>query len=237
LIGSPDQIDKKVVMNKDEIISLNNWVMRIRHPAGNGPFPVLLLLHGWTGDENSMWVFVSRMPENSLIIAPRGCYPTKAMGYSWHPEINKPWPWINDFQPTVARLFAEISSRNFPEGDFSALHLVGFSQGAALVYAMAILQPERIASLAGLSGFLPDGAASRLDPERLQGLPIFIAHGTQDDRVPIELARKGVQALEGAGANVTYCEDTVGHKLSAKCFRGLEAFLKKHVTSTHEVEL
>jgi phospholipase/carboxylesterase len=229
LIGSPGQIDKKGAMVKDETISLNSWVMRIHHPAGNGPFPVLLLLHGWTGDENSMWVFVPRMPEKSLIIAPRGYFPTKAGGYSWHPEINEPWPQINDFQPAVARLFEEVSSRNFPEGDFSSLHLVGFSQGAALVYSMAILQPERITSLAGLSGFLPDGASSRLEPERLQVLSVFIAHGTDDDRVPVELARKGVQVLEGAGANVTYCEDSVGHKLSAKCFRGLEAFLKKYV--------
>jgi phospholipase/carboxylesterase len=218
------------MMNTDDTVSLNGWVMRIHHPAGNGPFPVLLLLHGWTGDENSMWVFVPRMPENSLIIAPRGCYPTKAGGYSWHPEINKPWPWIHDFQPAVDQLMQEISSSNFPLGDFSALHMVGFSQGAALVYSMAILQPERIATIAGLSGFLPDGASSWLEPERLHGLPVFIAHGSEDELVPVELARKGVEVLESAGADVTYCEDSVGHKLSAKCFRGLEAFLDKHVS-------
>jgi len=33
--------------------------------------------------------------------------------------------------------------------------------------------------------------------------------------------------LENAGATVTYCEDNVGHKLSIKCFRGLEAFYEK----------
>lgn len=214
--------------DNEETITLNGLVIRIRQSTGDGPFPVFLLLHGWTGDENSMWVFTSRVPENSLIIAPRGYYPTKAGGYSWHPEINKPWPWINDFQPTVERLFREISIRNFPMGDFSALHLIGFSQGAALVYSMAILHPERITTISGLSGFLPDGASSRVEPERLKGLPAFIAHGTDDDRVPVELARKSVRVLREAGANVTYCEDAVGHKLSAKCFRGLEAFLEKH---------
>jgi phospholipase/carboxylesterase len=217
----------------DEIITINGWVMRIRRVVGTGPFPVILLLHGWTGDENSMWVFESRMPGETLMIAPRGLYPTKTNGYSWHMDINKPWPWINDFQSAVEKIFIEISESNFPAGDFSKLHLVGFSQGSALVYSMAILHPERISSIAGLSGFLPDGAYSRLEPGRLKGLPAFIAHGTDDERVPVELARKSVQVLQDSGANVTYCEDTVGHKLSAKCFRGLEAFMHKQVVKNH----
>ena len=32
--------------------------------------------------------------------------------------------------------------------------------------------------------------------------------------------------LEQAGAQVTYCEADVGHKVSADCLRGLENFFK-----------
>ncbi len=209
------------------IFSINNWVMRFHRPEGVGPFPVLLLLHGWTGDENSMWVFAPRLLKNSLMVAPRGLFSTVGSGYSWHPEISKPWPWVNDFIPAVEKLFDTISSKNLPEGDFSELHIVGFSQGAALAYTMAILYPERIASLAGLSGFLPDGASAWMGNELLKGMPIFVAHGTEDERVPIERARMGVDLLQKSGAAVTYCEDNVGHKLSAKCFRGLEAFYER----------
>jgi phospholipase/carboxylesterase len=210
----------------DKIVSIDYWVMRFHQPDGLGPFPVVLMLHGWTGDENSMWVFSPRLPENVLIIAPRGLYPTKGAGYSWHPDLSKAWPWVDDFQPAVKGLFAEISNLNFPEGDFSNLHILGFSQGAALAYTMAMMYPERVASLAGLSGFLPDGATSWLRHDRLNGLLVFIAHGTEDERIPIEWARKSVELIEKAGAKVNYCEDNVGHKLSAKCFRGLEAFYK-----------
>jgi len=200
--------------------------MRLHRPEGLGPFPVVLMLHGWTGDENSMWVFSSHIPKNALIIAPRGLYLTKGVGYSWHRDLPKPWPWIDDFQPAVENIFAMITSINFPDGDFSNLNIMGFSQGAALAYTMAMMYPERIASLAGLSGFLPDGAITWLRPDLLKGLPVFIAHGTEDERVPIEWARTSVELIENAGAIVTYCEDDVGHKLSAKCFRGLEAFFK-----------
>ena len=213
----------------DGTITIDNVVMKIHQPDGVGPFPVLLMIHGWTGDENSMWIFSSRLPKNALMIAPRGLYSTAGSGYSWHPAINTPLPGMDDFVPTVEKLFDTISGEHFQMGDFSALHVVGFSQGAALAYTMTILYPERITSLAGLSGFLPDGASAWLRTERLRGLPVFIAHGTEDERVPVEHVRMAVAQLEQSGAKVTYCEDNVGHKLSAKCFHGLEAFYKKEI--------
>jgi phospholipase/carboxylesterase len=213
--------------NDDKKITINDWVMRYRRPEGAGPFPVLLMLHGWTGDEDSMWIFAPRLLHNAILIAPRGLFTTSGTGYSWHPEISKPWPWVNDFKESVEKLFDTVSNRNFPDGDFSELHIIGFSQGAALAYSMTLISPERVTSVGGLSGFLPDGAFSWLKPDRLKGLPAFIAHGTEDELVPIERARMSVGSMQDAGAIVTYCEDNVGHKLSAKCFRGLEAFYKK----------
>ena len=208
-------------------ITINGLVIRTRLPEGAGPFPVILMIHGWTGDENSMWVFAPRLPKNTLLIAPRGLYPSSGGGYSWYPKLNTALPWFVDFSPAVEKLMDTVSVNYFPSGDFSSLHLVGFSQGAALAYTMAIQYPTRLASLVGLSGFLPDGASAWLQPGRLKGLPTFIAHGTQDERVPVDRARSSVAQLEQAGASVTYCEDDVGHKLSAKCFHGLEAFYSK----------
>ncbi len=211
-------------MTGEGMITLDNWVLRLRQPAGAGPFPILVMLHGWTGDENSMWVFAQRLPKNALLIAPRGLYTAQGGGYSWYPKLTKPLPWFDDLVPASQKLFDLISPQYFPAGDTSTFHLVGFSQGAALANTMTLLNPGRITSLAGLSGFLPDGVGPWLQAGRLNGLPTFIAHGTQDDLIPVERARAGVAQLEQAGARVTYCEDDVGHKLSAKCFRGLEAF-------------
>ncbi len=209
-------------------IQINKIEMKVHKPAGEGPFPVLLMLHGWTGDENSMWIFAPRLPKNALLIAPRGIFPSPSTGgYSWYAERTKPWPRIEDFSQAVDMLFTNISPENFPDGDFSKLQLIGFSQGAALAYSMTLKYPERVTSLVGLSGFLPDHATGLLQPNRLVGLPVFVAHGTEDNLVPVERARMSVDLLEKAGAQVTYCEDNVGHKLSAKCFHGLETFYEK----------
>jgi predicted esterase len=40
----------------------------------------------------------------------------------------------------------------------------------------------------------------------------------------VERARESIAILERAGANVTYCEDEVGHKVSANCLRALKEF-------------
>jgi len=53
---------------------------------------------------------------------------------------------------------------------------------------------------------------------------MFVAHGTQDNLVPIDRARASMALLEQAGARLTYCEAEVGHKVSADCLRGLETF-------------
>jgi phospholipase/carboxylesterase len=58
----------------------------------------------------------------------------------------------------------------------------------------------------------------------LEGKPFFIAHGTKDETVSIQHARESREILERAGAQVTYSEDEVGHKVSANCLRALKEF-------------
>ena len=209
-----------------DTIQIEDWVIRRRIPAGEGPFPLFVLLHGWTGDENAMWIFASRLPAGAMLLAPRGLYVSPLGGFGWHPRRPKAWPDVEDFRPASEALYTLLTSSNFPQADFSQTQLVGFSQGAALAYTMLLLDGKRIASIAALAGFLPDGASAFVRGESIAGKPVFIAHGSEDDQVPVHRARQAVEFFQDAGARVTYCEDEVGHKLSLNCFRGLEAFFK-----------
>ena len=212
--------------NNQRIAKINDFELRIREVEGDGPLPVILLLHGWTGDENAMWVFASRLPKDALLVAPRGLYPTPFGGYGWHPHTKDRWPWVDDFLPATESLRELINAENFPGGDLTRLSIVGFSQGAALSFAFFMRYPYLVKSVAGLSGFLPQGAEALARNKPLQDKNIFIAHGNQDTLVPVSKARQAVEILKSAGAKVTYCEDDVGHKLSANCFNGLESFFR-----------
>lgn len=206
---------------------VNSLVVRQRVPEGEGPHPVLLLLHGWTGDESVMWVFTRNLSSRFLMLAPRGIYPAQAGGYGWQAHEGDNWPDYREFIPAVDKLLGLLDSKKFPNGDFSQVYLMGFSQGAALTYTFSLLHPERVAALAGLSGFMPEEVEALVEGRPLSGKPAYIAHGSSDEQVPVKLAREAAELLERAGAEVTYCEEAVGHKLSLPCFRGLDAFYEK----------
>lgn len=212
------------MITKVTTIKFEDWVIKFREPGSTNSSKIILMLHGWTGDENSMWVFSDRLPKHAYVLAPRGLFDTPLGGYGWHKYNPGAWPWVDDFLPAVESLHNLLHSGPFYPADISVVNLVGFSQGAALAFAFALKYPSRVDRIAGLSGFLPEGSDALLRNKPLKGKPIFIAHGEQDRLVPVDKARQAVKLLESAGSQVTYCEDDVGHKLSMSCYRGLENF-------------
>lgn len=208
-------------------LTINGWTLKVRQPAGEGPYPVILLIHGWTGDEHSMWVFAPRLPKHALLIAPRAPYPSnhpEIAGYSWVQERADGFSTLEMFAPAVAAfetLLAELPA-HFPQADFARFGMAGFSQGSAFSVAYATQNAAHVQRLAMLAGFLPEASQAALPA--LSGLPVFIAHGTQDQTVPVARAHAAREQLAAAGAQVRYCESEVGHKLGANCVTELAEF-------------
>jgi phospholipase/carboxylesterase len=217
------------VQSDTELITFQNWILRVR-VATQKPARLLLLLHGWTGDENSMWVFMRNFPLDYWIIAPRAPHTAEPSGYSWRtaraPQSGtRGWPRFEDFRSSADSLIAlvdDYAAQN--QINANQFDVIGFSQGAVLTNSLALLYPERIRRAGVLAGFLPVGSESLIEKRPLNGKSFFVAHGTLDEKVKIEYARQSVEMLERAGASVTYCEDEVGHKLSANGLRALEEY-------------
>ncbi len=212
-------------------MTYNGWTMRVRHAAQEPP-RFLLLLHGWTGDENSMWIFTRKLPADLWIAAPRGPYAAKEGGYSWRPAPSAragDWglPSLSDLRPAAEGLVRLVDEVSASIGvDATQFDVAGFSQGGALTNVLSLLYPQRIRKAAVLAGFMPGGVDDLLERRVLAGKQFFVAHGTQDNLVPVERARESIELLERAGAQVIFCEAEVGHKVSADCLRSLEAFFK-----------
>ena len=211
-----------------ELIEFNGWTLRIS-PSHSASPRLLVLIHGWTGDENSMWVFTRALSPDYWMIAPRAPYAGEPSGFSWRPAetFAEGRPTLKMFLPAAEALIHFIDEYAAPlKLDALQFDLMGFSQGAAMVNVMGMLYPERVRKMGVLAGFVPMGSDELILKKPLTGKNIFVAHGTQDQMIPIELARASMKLLEQAGAQVTYCEDEVGHKLSANCLRALETYLK-----------
>ncbi len=215
-------------MDEPQDLNIGDWTLKIRVPAGPGPHPVAFLIHGWTGDEKSMWVFASRLPRSALLVAPRAPYVSRHPqfgGYSWVQERGQSFSNLEMFQPAIDMfeiLLPELGKH--AKGNFEQFSMVGFSQGAAFSFAFAMRNSGRVNRLASLAGFLP--SESHVHISALVPVPIFIAHGTQDETVPVTMARSARSDFETAGVKVSYCESETGHKLGADCAKQLSEFFK-----------
>ena len=206
------------------------WTFRVS-PSLDDPSRVLLLLHGWTGDENSMWTFTQNLSSSYSIIAPRAPYsaPPDKGGYSWR-EL-KPGTWGS---PTLEELSLAADALVSLVDDWSAslslasptFDMVGFSQGGALAATLVALHPARVGKVAVLSGFVPSGVERLLHPGLLEDIRFFWSHGTKDELISIERGRASIEFLENAGAEVQFCLAEIGHRVSKECWRSLATFLK-----------
>ena len=213
-------------LNNTSLITFKTWTLRIRESTRPTP-RLLLLIHGHTGDENSMWVFARAMPDHYWMVAPRAPYGAESGGYSWRPPQTGNLDQVGSemLGSTAEALIRLVDEYSASVGiDASVFDVMGFSQGAAVSSLLAFLYPKRIRKTALLAGFVPSGLEELVTQRPLEGKQFFVAHGTKDETVPIDRARASIALLEQARAQVTYCEDQVGHKVSVTCLRALQKF-------------
>jgi phospholipase/carboxylesterase len=218
--------------NSTVLLHQNN-ILRVSLPK-TPTNKLCLMLHGWNGDENSMQVFFSDIPENTAIIAPRAFHSTRETGYTWIPSYTQ-WSQIKTGTdiPVQELLLSSIQLidliptwTKFLGLTINDIVLMGFSQGAALAFILGLSAPDMFSNIVSLSGFLPDAADQHMTMENIKNKRIFIAHGTLDDVVPIQKARDSASELSHYGAKVSYCEDKTGHKIGLSCRKQIKQFLQ-----------
>ena len=125
-------------------VEINNWTFRIRQPATENDYPrVLLLLHGHLGNENAMWILTKPLPKSYVMLAPRAPINTGPDQYSWH-KIGPQWPDIEVYRDITNQLLSRVNSWvDNNQLDVAQYDLMGFSQGAVLAYALALLHPKK----------------------------------------------------------------------------------------------
>jgi phospholipase/carboxylesterase len=214
-----------MTLPQTSLLTFDEWTLRIRPVAGGR---LLLLLHGWTGDENSMWAFARSFPSESYLLAPRAPHPAASSGYSWRrPAVHEGWPTVDLLRPSAAALIDLLDGFARAYGlDASSVDVAGFSQGAAMTLALGLLYPARVRKMAILAGFTPMGAEEVAAAGQFSGKKVFVTHGRQDQIIPIAQAQRTVELVENLGGQVLFCESEAGHKVGAECFGALESYLR-----------
>jgi phospholipase/carboxylesterase len=108
------------------------------------------------------------------------------------------------------------------------LVLAGFSQGGAISLQTGLRHTERLAGIMALSTYVP--IAATLEAERNPanaGVPIFMAHGTQDPIIPLANARRSHELLQRLGYPVEWHEYAMPHSVSPHELRDIGAWLQR----------
>lgn len=200
---------------------------RVERPTGNGrrldgPHPTVIMLHGYLGNEDVMWIFARSLPKHWLKVAPRGLERMGEASYSWGRLPDAGWPDLAAFQPATTAVTHFIDSLpDLYQADPGQIYLMGFSQGAAVAYALALANPQLAQGIAGLVGFMPEMPPDPLPRDHWRGLPIFMATSLNDEMIPLKIARRSADAARRLGATLAHYEYETGHRLNADGMRDL----------------
>jgi phospholipase/carboxylesterase len=130
---------------------------------------------------------------------------------------------IRESQAAVEELIARERARGVAA---SRIVLAGFSQGGAIALQTGLRHAERLGAIVALSAYLP--LAETLEAEASDAnkpTPIFMAHGTEDPVVPVQLAEDSQRKLELRGYSVEWSTWPMPHSVCAEEVEALGEFL------------
>lgn len=205
-------------------------------PAGRGPFPTILALHGFGASAHDLLgiapIVNQVVPgDDVLFLCPQGpivLEPAPGQrAYAWFPlagggEIEAP---ALVGARGVLEGFVDDALEAYPI-DPERLVVMGFSQGGVMAYDLALGRPDRYRALVALSSWLPDLVLEGLQPDDARAaLTTLLVHGTEDPMVAIDNGRDAKQKLEDLGLQPAWGEYPMGHEINQDALRDLLGWL------------
>ena len=185
---------------------------RVQAKSGK-PLHLVVFLHGYGADGADL-IEIGRqwrafLPDADFVAphAPERCT-MSPMGRQWFPltmrDPDERWRGVVAARPTLdAFLDAELAKRGI---DDRQLALVGFSQGTMMALHAGLRRPVAPRALLGYSGMLVEGPAQSGDPRQryLKPPSILLAHGDEDEVIPVEALMMSANALAADGVPVQW---------------------------------
>jgi phospholipase/carboxylesterase len=192
------------------------------------PMPMVILIHGRGADMNDLADLAPMFdsPEGCRFVLPNAPKPFEAA-----PGMTFGWTWFDGWPPLhesvvesreeMLRFIDEITEK-YPTPD-GKLIVAGFSQGALMALDSGLRTKKKLAGIIAMSGGLYE--QELIDLSVHKSLPVLIAHGSQDDVVPVNYARRARAVLENAGLDVEYHEYPMSHQVAVEEAEHVKAFI------------
>jgi phospholipase/carboxylesterase len=132
---------------------------------------------------------------------------------------------IRESQASIEALIAREEKRGVSA---DRIVLAGFSQGGAIALQAGLRHRERLAGIVALSTYLPlEDSLDREGAPANKRTPVFMAHGTQDQVIPVQLAEASKRALEQRGYDIAWKAWPMPHSVCAEEVEELGGFVAR----------
>ena len=197
----------------------------------DGSYPLVVLMHGFGANMHDLASLSSAIDNEGYVYAfPNAPYRMNfgggQYGYSWlanRDGVEQPAPGAPDLDTRLGQFFDEVMEQtNTKPGN---IVLGGFSQGGGQTLRYGLPRPDIFKGLIVLSGAFRDHEAVQqtLPAERTQ--PIFVAHGTNDHVVDLDVAHRTRKFLEDNGYTPDYHEYPMAHEIPLPVIQDLTPWL------------
>jgi len=128
-------------------------------------------------------------------------------------------------QHRLEQLIARENERGIVTG---RIVLAGFSQGGAIALQTGLRHRQRLAGIMALSTYVPlaSSVAQERDPANAD-TPVYMAHGTQDEIIPLHVAQRSRQMLVELGYRVEWHEYVMPHSMCMEELDDVGAWLRR----------
>ena len=196
---------------------------------------LLILLHGYGSNEEDLFSFATELPDDLIIISARAPQTLGFGGYAWYTinftssaEKFSDIPEALISRDLIAKFIVEVQEKYniTPAKTF----LLGFSQGTILSYSVALNHPNLVQKVIALSGYVtPELLPENLEQNDYKLLDFFISHGSVDQVIPVDWARRSKPFLDKLEIKNTYSEFPVGHGVAPQNFYEFKDWLVKRI--------
>lgn len=199
-----------------------------------GQTPTLVLLHGMGGHKTDLMTLGSMLEVHFSVLSLLAPMNLPEGGHSWYGVRFTPEPVIDLEQAEAARLLVidflieAVRRYNLEPRVF----LAGFSQGAIIAASVALTRPDLVAGLVMMSGRILPEVKTQAASVGLEQLNVFVAHGRDDQRLPVFHAHETRDLLERLGVKLTFREYANGHEVGTEENRDVTQWLLERVAQT-----
>ena len=213
------------------------FVTAIFKPEGNGPFPVVVALHGASGLQDRYLEVAAELARHGFLVV-AGCWQAAKSPIPICAQATPQDEWVADPAKNSGKELI-AAARGLPEARADRTALYGMSRGGhAALWSAASGAPVQAIVLDG-AAHSPAMAApppSTLGIAAKVSVPVLLMHGTSDPVIPVGQSREYEKAARAAGKPVVAVYfDGGGHMVSVEtatrpeAIKQAVAFLREHL--------